>query len=131
MKKLCIVVALIMTAAFAACGCGGGIALEKESSTWEFSTVAEDQNVTTFFDDSITSETGGFTVYNESGVPVDVYINSENGGESYLIEDIDYNVVWHSVEKGSSYTVGVRTDAEPGTEITISIIDGDEANTMQ
>ncbi|MBP3383932.1 MAG: hypothetical protein J6M22_00535 [Firmicutes bacterium] len=91
-----------------------------------FGFKAEGPTVTTYFSDGLESKTGGFTFYNLSEEPVDVYINACDGSEKIVIEDLKEGPCWQRVEKNKEYAIGFRTDAPVGTEIELTIIDGDQ-----
>ncbi len=120
MKRILTLIAIsLIVLVFCSCG------LKDEFTEMGFGFEAEGETVITYFADEIVSETGGFTFYNESPEPVDVHINACDGSEEIIIEDVKEGPVWQRVEKKKDYAIGFRTDAELGTEMEITIIDGD------
>lgn len=121
MKKIkVLLIAIIM--AMALCSCW----IQDEYTEMGFGFEAEGSTVITYFSDGLASETGGFTFYNLSEEAVDVYINACDGSENILIEDLKEGPCWQRVEKKKDYVIGFRTDAPVGTEMEITIIDGDK-----
>lgn len=122
MKKiLTLASAILITLGLCSCG------LHEDFTEMGFGFEAEGSSVVTYFSDGLASETGGFTFYNESEVPVDVIINACDGSDSIVIEDLKGGCpCWQRVEKKKEYAIGFRTDAPVGTEIELTIIDGDK-----
>lgn len=121
MKKMIMILSVLIVAA-GLCSCG----LKDAYTEMGFGFEAEGKTVITYFADEIVSETGGFTFYNESPEPVDVHINACDGTEKITIEDLKEGPVWQRVDKNKEYAIGFSTDAPEGTEMSITIIDGDE-----
>lgn len=121
MKRILTLI-LALQLALGLCSCG----LKESYTEMGFRFVAEGETVITYFSDGFASDTGGVTFYNQSHEPVDVYINACDGSEEIVIEDVKDGPFWQRVEKNKEYVIGFRTDAEPGTEMEITIIDGDE-----
>ena len=119
-KTMILIAALLLTLGLCSCG------IQEEFTEMGFGFEAEGEGVITYFSDGLASETGGFTFYNLSEEPVNVHINACDGSDKILIEDLEAGPCWQRVEKNTEYVIGFSTDAEPGTEMEIKIIDGDE-----
>lgn len=125
MKRI-LTLAAVLLIALGLCSCS----LQKEITEMGFEFEAEGETVITYFSDGLASETGGFTFYNLSEEPVDVHINACDGSENIIIEDLEAGPCWQRVEKNKEYAIGFSTDAELGTEMEITIIDGDEVKNL-
>ena len=120
-RILTILAALFIVFGMSSCG------LQEDFTEMGFGFEAEGPTVTTYFSDGLESKTGGFTFYNMSDEAVDIYINACDGSENIVIEELKAGCpCWHRVEKKTAYAIGFRTDAPVGTEMEITIIDGNQ-----
>lgn len=108
---------------------------EEEMYRWDCNVICEqestpDSYIITYSDVIFGADTGILTIQNQNDFDIKVHLFTNRENEKVIDIEAEGATVLHELEKEAEYNMGIHADVEEGTEIKITVYDGDASKRL-